>query len=165
MGKHKAFLSLGGNMGDRLQALQDASNELINRVGLILKSSSIYETDAWGVTDQPAFYNQVILVETELSPRELLSTILEIEKDLGRVRILKWGQRLIDIDILFYDNEIIEEEGLIVPHPYLHDRMFALAPLAEIDSQYVHPKIGKSLATLKSLCKDELEVRQLELAE
>ena len=103
----KTFLLLGGNLGDRKENLQKASDEIEERVGSLLDSSALYETEAWGLEDQPDFLNRVLLVETVLSPEELLFTCLEIEKDLGRVRKKHWGERLIDIDILFIDDRII----------------------------------------------------------
>ncbi|GAA4844260.1 2-amino-4-hydroxy-6-hydroxymethyldihydropteridine diphosphokinase [Algivirga pacifica] len=158
----KVFLLLGGNMGDRLQMLQRAKETLEKEVGSLLKASSVYETAAWGKTDQPSFYNQVLFMETALSPQALLETVLGVEQALGRERLEKWGARLIDIDILFYDNQQVDQEHLKIPHPFIQERRFTLEPLCELDKDWVHPVFDKTLKTLLEECQDTLPVMLVE---
>jgi 2-amino-4-hydroxy-6-hydroxymethyldihydropteridine diphosphokinase len=155
------FLLLGSNLGDRGTYLQKAVTLIETDLGPVSKKSSIYETAAWGKTDEPNYLNQVICVNTELSARQVLEKVLNIENKLGRVREEKWGSRIIDIDILFYGQDIIREPGLIVPHPELHNRMFTLAPLNEIAPDLQHPVFKKSIFNLKSELKDNLIVKKL----
>ncbi len=151
------FLGLGTNMGDRLQNLALANQFLEENVGTIIQSSSIYLTEAWGLKDQPAFYNQVIQIDSRLVPMEILERVLQIEKEMGRIRRQKWDRRIIDIDILFYGREIIQTPKLIVPHPFFQDRNFVMAPMAEIAPEFVHPNLKKSIAELLSSSNDPLE--------
>jgi len=151
------YLLLGSNLGDRFQNLAEARD----RIGSIQASSSIYVTRAWGNTHQPDFYNQVIEIDTQLTPEELLKTILKIEASMGRVRDEKWGARIIDIDILFYRNKIIDTEGLIVPHPEIKNRRFTLIPLREITNM-IHPVLRKTIDELLKDCQDPLEVTRLQ---
>lgn len=155
---NKVFFSIGTNLANREQNLSNAIEQIIGQVGPLINVSSIYETKAWGVENQPDFLNQVLLVDTALSPRETLKTILQIEDDLGRVRTRKWFTRLIDIDILFYEDFIIQEKDLIIPHPYIQERNFVLAPLVEIAPNFYHPVLKKSIADLYIDCKDPLPV-------
>ena len=155
---HTTFLLLGSNLGKRAQVLKNAATIINNKIGKVKTYSSIYETLAWGNEDQPAFLNQVITVETSLSPQELLITINQIEDDLGRIRHEKWGERLIDIDILYYDDTIISSKELTVPHPEISNRKFTLIPLVEITPDFIHPVIGKTQKELLTDCSDELEV-------
>ncbi len=157
---HKVYLLLGSNLGDRVGVLLKAQQEISARVGTVIKSSSIYETLAWGIENQPAFLNQVLLIETFLTPQELLITINKIEQDLGRIRHQKWGERLIDIDILYYENQIIDEEHLKIPHPEIINRRFTLVPLVEIAADFVHPALDKTQEELLEVCRDELEVKK-----
>jgi 2-amino-4-hydroxy-6-hydroxymethyldihydropteridine diphosphokinase len=130
-----AYIALGTNMGDRYRNLVDAIHLLKEEVDIsLVKSSSIYETVPVGYTDQDDFLNMVISIRTTLTPYELLEVCLRIEKDLGRKREIKWGPRIIDLDILLYNQENIEAENLVVPHPRMHERAFVMAPLLEIDS-------------------------------
>ena len=153
-----AWLLTGGNMGDRLRNLTSA-NELINQhCGEVIFASSIYETEAWGKTDQPSFLNQVLQIQTGLEPKQLLKKILSIEKKLGRFRKEKNGPRTIDIDILLFDDAIIKEPSLEVPHPRMQDRRFALTPLAEIAPRLLHPLYKKTISQLLADCTDPLEV-------
>ncbi len=157
---HSAILLLGSNLGNRKEILEFASNMLLEQVGKITSSSSIYETLAWGIEDQPAFLNQVVITDTKLAPRELLLLINKIEKELGRVRHQKWGERLIDIDILYYDSLIINTENLVVPHPEIANRRFTLVPLVELVPKFEHPVLSKTQSDLLESCKDELEVKK-----
>ncbi len=153
-----AFLCLGGNLGNREENLKSAINSLGKKVGTITKVSSIYETASWGNTDQPAYLNQVLEINTELSSKELLAVCLEVEKELGRTRNIKWENRLIDIDILFFNTEIIDLPELKIPHPLLHQRAFVLKPLNEIASEYLHPILKQSVKQLFENCNDQLKV-------
>lgn len=156
---HVLILSLGGNIGDVEASFNDAIAELEQSVGNVEKKSSIYKTAAWGVENQPDFINQVLLLNTILEPLDCLHYILNIEQKLGRVRNgEKWQQRPIDIDILFYDQEVIDLPDLKVPHPYLHKRNFILYPLAEISPKFVHPQLNMDILALKNRCIDELKV-------
>ena len=143
-----AYLSTGSNMGNRAEMLEKANVLLEKKAGRLLALSKVVETPAWGKTDQPDFLNQVVKLETSLSPQELLNVILGIEKQLGRNRVEKWGPRSIDIDILFYDYEIIDEPGLQIPHPWMHERLFVLEPMCEIAPDFVHPVLNKTIAKL-----------------
>ena len=157
---HTTFLLLGSNLGEREYVLEKAATTIETKIGKVKTYSSIYETMAWGNEDQPAFLNQVIVVETSLNPEDLLVQINSIEKDLGRVRHEKWGERLIDIDILYFDDVIIDTEKLTIPHPEIVNRKFTLIPLAEIAADFVHPLINKKQKELLQNCKDELEVKR-----
>lgn len=154
----KAYLLIGGNLGDRKNNLQKAIALINEQCGSITKSSSLYETAAWGLTDQPSFLNQALEISTSLNARQLMRKILNIEKEMGRVRQEKLGPRLIDIDILFFNNEIHNLHFLKIPHPEIQNRRFVLAPLAEIDPQLEHPVLKKTVAQLLEECPDNLEV-------
>ena len=156
---NKAFLLTGGNLGDRLKNLDQASQLLEKYCGGIIKRSSVYETAAWGKTNQSNFLNQVLEIETALTPELLINEILKIEHLMGRERTEKYGPRSIDIDILFFNQKIINEEGLIIPHPELQNRRFVLIPLAEIAPNLYHPILKKNIVQLLKDCKDDLEVR------
>jgi 2-amino-4-hydroxy-6-hydroxymethyldihydropteridine diphosphokinase len=158
---NRALLSLGSNVGDRLQHLHDAKRLLEMKDCITWKRSSVYETEAWGNTEQAAFYNAVLDTETELSARELMNKILEIEKSLGRIRTGKWAPRTIDIDILFFNKEIIHEEHLTIPHPHLHERKFVLVPLDEIVPDLMHPILNKTVSELLGELKDSLQVKMV----
>jgi 2-amino-4-hydroxy-6-hydroxymethyldihydropteridine diphosphokinase len=155
-----AYLLTGGNIGNRLVSLQQACMKIEKQAGIVLQKSAVYETAAWGVTDQNLFLNQVLLVSTSLPPEELLHTLLHIEQELGRKRIVKMGPRIIDIDILFYNNEIISTPVLTVPHPQIANRRFVLTPLNEIAPCFVHPGLQKTIAELLEICPDNLEVKK-----
>ena len=125
-----------------------------NKVGPILQKSSLYQTAAWGLTDQADFINQVILLQTSLKPHEILEEIQAIEKAQGRERLITWGPRTLDLDILFIDQEIIQESDLQVPHPHIQDRKFILIPLHEIAADWIHPVFKKSAKELLMETKD-----------
>jgi 2-amino-4-hydroxy-6-hydroxymethyldihydropteridine diphosphokinase len=155
------YLSLGTNLGDREQNLFRAC-ELLTFKSIIIKiASSVYQTAAWGKTDQPDFLNQVIEVDTALNPYFLLKKINDIESDMGRVRFEKWGERLIDIDILYYNDEIISDEFLTLPHPEIQNRKFILEPLIEIAGAAIHPILSKTQNELHQFLDDDLSVNKL----
>lgn len=158
---NKAYLLTGGNEGDRFLHMQEARANIELICGQLLQVSSLYETEPWGNTDQPDFLNQVILIDTKLSPEELLRAILSIEKKGGRKRTVKNAPRTIDIDILFYNDLILEKPGLSIPHPRIADRRFVLEPLNEISPEFIHPVIGKTIHRLLLECKDELAVKKI----
>ena len=157
---NKAYLLTGGNTGLRAENLAKAATAIEANTGRILAISSIYETAAWGNTQQPAFLNQVLLIETKFSAAELLAAVLDIESSMGRVRRLKYDPRVIDIDILFFNTDIIEQPGLEVPHPRLQDRRFVLEPLVEIAPHYIHPVLNKTVFELLISCPDPLDVKK-----
>lgn len=156
-----AYLLIGGNLGVRLLNLQKAKAAIVEKIGKISTESSIYETAAWGIEDQPDFLNQVLEVMTELSPEELLVEIHLIEGELERKRLQKWGTRTMDIDILFYESQLVDTPSLKIPHPYLHKRRFTLVPLCELIPNFVHPVLHKTVERLLLECGDELEVKKL----
>lgn len=149
------LILLGANLGDRVNTLQRAADLMAERVGPVVRRSGLYETAPWGVTDQPSFLNQVLAVETGLEPAALLAQSQAIEEELGRIRHEKWGARVIDIDILYYDQLILRTETLTIPHPYLHQRRFTLVPLAEISPDFVHPVLKKTTLELLGEVSDE----------
>jgi 2-amino-4-hydroxy-6-hydroxymethyldihydropteridine diphosphokinase len=151
-------LLLGTNLGDRISNLTIAKSKLEEFLGSIEISSKIYQTSAWGKTVQNAFLNQIVVINYSGYCLTALDRILSIEAELGRIRNEKWGERVIDIDILFFGDRIISESRLQVPHPYLHLRNFTLQPLKEIGEQWVHPKLGKTIVELCSECPDTLAV-------
>lgn len=157
----EVYLLLGSNLGDRMMQVRDAADLIAKNVGKIIVRSACYETASWGNTDQPDFINQVMLVRTELTAREVLDQVLAIEVSLGRVRHEKWGSRLIDIDILFYGGGIISEPDLVVPHPHLHERAFVLVPLEEIAPDLIHPVLKQSVSELARNLDDGLLVKRI----
>lgn len=156
------YLLTGGNMGDKKRQLEQAARSIENKCGKIVHTSPLFETDAWGKTDQPSFYNQALMINTPLPAIELLHTILLIENSMGRRRFEKYGPRVIDIDILLFNDEFIQLPNLKIPHPELVNRRFALAPLNAIAPEVVHPVLKKTIAVLLQECPDQLEVRKLE---
>lgn len=157
------YLCLGGNIGDREKAIDLALLKISEQVGEIISRSEIYETEAWGVINQQAYLNQCIEVETKFTSIELINALLFIEKDLGRKRTINqtYEPRTIDIDILFFNDDIVQLPQLIVPHPRLHLRKFVLIPLHEIAPNYLHPLLNKTIFNLLNICEDISEVKQL----
>jgi 2-amino-4-hydroxy-6-hydroxymethyldihydropteridine diphosphokinase len=155
-----AYLLIGGNLGDRAAYLQTALKRIEETCGAISHYSSIYETAAWGNTNQPAFYNQAIKLDTALSPEALLQALLAIELDMGRVREEKYGPRTIDLDILMINNIVVDTPMLTIPHPQLHNRRFALLPLNEIAPALHHPVLDKTIHELLLNCPDTLDVQK-----
>lgn len=155
------YLIIGGNIGDRKGFLTRATEEIQSRIGDIETQSAIYETAAWGITDQQNFLNQVLRVCTKLSAEKVMEQIQKIESVLGRERTIKFGPRTIDIDILFYNQDIIRTERLTVPHAEMQRRLFVLEPLCEIAPDFEHPILKKSVKDLLDDCEDKLEVRRL----
>lgn len=157
-----AYLSLGTNLGDRNRFLQEARGLLEDTNTRIIAHSSVYETEPWGNDGQPAYLNQVVAVHTVLSPVNLLNHILSVEIKLGRVRTERWGSRTIDIDILYFGEDVIEQQFLQIPHPRLHLRNFTLYPLAELAPDYTHPVLKKTNRQLLAESTDPLKVSLLE---
>lgn len=143
----RVFIALGSNLGDRAGNLRKAA-ALIERQTRVISVSPFYETEPWGDTGQGPFINAVIEVRTQLGPAELLSSLKSIEEEMGRKPERRWGPRLIDLDIIFYGDKIIEKEGLKIPHPGAHERAFVLVPLNDIAPEFIHPSLGKTISVL-----------------
>ena len=142
------YIAFGSNIGDRGAAIEEALNLIEQNEMKIVKRSKIYETEPYGYVDQPSFLNGAVEVETNLSCRDVLERLLSIENQIGRVREFKWGPRIIDLDIIFYNNEIYDEEDLKVPHPDMQNRDFVLKPLNDLCPDYVHPILGNTIREL-----------------
>jgi 2-amino-4-hydroxy-6-hydroxymethyldihydropteridine diphosphokinase len=155
------FLLLGSNLGNRELYLQKAIDLIELDIAPVIKRSAIYLTQSWGKTDEPDYLNQVIEIKTTSNAQEVLDKVLAIEIILGRQRQVKWGSRTIDIDILFYGDKVINQPGLVVPHPELHKRRFTLVPLAQIAPKFVHPILEKNILQLKNELIDDLVVKKL----
>jgi 2-amino-4-hydroxy-6-hydroxymethyldihydropteridine diphosphokinase len=156
-----SYLLIGGNQGDRLARLATARDYIMAAGGDIQLASALYETAAWGKTDQPDFVNQALKVATSQEAPAWLLTLLGIEEKMGRRRQEKYGPRIIDIDILFFNNSILREPQLTIPHPEIQNRRFALTPLEEIAPFLIHPVLGKSIRELLAECTDTLAVKQI----
>jgi 2-amino-4-hydroxy-6-hydroxymethyldihydropteridine diphosphokinase len=152
--KSNIYILLGSNLGDREQHLSKAREKIQKAGCTITLTSSIYQTSPWGKTNQPDFLNQVICITTKFNALELLGILLQIETALGRIRSEKWGERTIDLDILFYDNQVIAREDLTIPHPGISSRRFTLVPLCEISAEFIHPVLQENLKTLLEKCPD-----------
>ena len=155
---NEVYLQLGSNIGDRLDNLDQSIKIITERIGNVLENSNVYESTPWGVENQRNFLNQVIFVKSNFDPYTILDLVLQIEKDMGRIRIEKWGERIIDIDILFIDDLIIESENLCIPHEFIAKRKFVLQPMCEIASGFIHPKLNKTISQILEECIDEEKV-------
>ncbi|MDX1935930.1 MAG: 2-amino-4-hydroxy-6-hydroxymethyldihydropteridine diphosphokinase [Flavihumibacter sp.] len=151
-----SYLLIGGNLGNRPQNLANAIIAIKEQCGIITRLSPIYETAAWGNTNQPSFLNQALALDTQLEPEQLLQQLLAIETSMGRIRSEKFGPRTIDIDILLYGSAVISTGNLTVPHPHLPNRRFALLPLVTIAPHYLHPQLNMTITALLQQCNDDL---------
>ncbi|MFN0082330.1 MAG: 2-amino-4-hydroxy-6-hydroxymethyldihydropteridine diphosphokinase [Ferruginibacter sp.] len=155
------YLLLGSNLGNSAQVLADATKEIELQLGSVQKSSSLYRTAAWGYEDQPDFINQIIVITSVFNAATVLTKTQDIEKKLGRIRTFKNAARVIDIDILFFNSEIINTQTLTVPHPQVQNRRFVLIPLAEVAPLYQHPLLKKTPKELLLICPDNLNVQNI----
>ena len=166
----KAYIGIGSNLGDREANCADALNAMREAGITVISASSAHETEPWGVTDQPMFINMAAEISTSLSPLELLGVLKRIESGAGRVHTKRYGPRVLDLDILLYDDVVLEAPGLSVPHPRLHERAFVLEPLCSIAADVVHPVLGERIDTLARRARERLgpdfatAVRRLEEA-
>lgn len=157
---HLAYLLIGSNLGDKTTYLKNAGSYIQQQCGQIVKQSSFYETEPWGFTEQPSFLNQALCIQTELAPAQLMHTLLQIESSMGRTRKLKMGPRIIDLDILQIDQQIVDTPLLQLPHPAMHLRRFALIPMEEIAPQLIHPQFNKTITQLLAECTDQTDVQK-----
>ena len=157
----EAYLLLGSNMGNRKLNLEIAIAAISQQFGVLIAESSVYETAAWGKTDQPSFLNQAVMVKSNLPALQILKAILAIEKNMGRVRLEKWGQRLIDIDLIFYGEEVMSTIELTLPHSEMHKRKFVLVPLNEIAPSFQHPIFKQKISKILFNLNDDLPVNQI----
>ena len=158
---NNTYLLLGSNMGNSIELLSTAIEQIEKKIGTLSLRSDLYATAAWGNASQPDFLNQVIKVATNLEAAKTLEKILSIEKKMGRIRTIKNAPRIIDIDILFFNNEIINRSDLIVPHPEIQNRRFVLIPINEIAPQMIHPVLNKTIEQLLLQCPDQLAVKKI----
>lgn len=159
---NEAYLIIGGNLGNKQKNIAQAKKLIEEKAGRIVAASSIYETEPWGNVAQPEYYNQVLKINTALISLQLLQCVLHIECTLGRVRTIKYGARVMDIDILFFNDEVQDTAALTLPHPQLQNRRFVLQPLAEIAPELVHPVLKKTITQLLNACADALQVKKID---
>ena len=158
----KLYVLLGGNLGNKRQVFSEARTRLNKQVGLITAQSGIYETEPWGFQSDDIFWNQALEIATALSPEEVLHQTQQIETELGRIRKAnQYDSRVIDIDILFFGDQIIKTETLIIPHSRIQERKFALVPLCEIAAELIHPVFQKSIRQILNECTDPLKVEKV----
>ena len=158
-----AYLLAGTNLGDRLSNLLSARKKITGSIGEIISMSHIYETEPWGFESDNSFYNQAFCIRTDLPVSTILELIHKIEKEAGRTRTSgRYTDRTLDIDILMFGDKIVKARNLIIPHPFLHLRRFALAPMAEISPDVIHPVFNKSISQLLVNCDDKIRVKKLE---
>lgn len=155
------FLLLGGNLGNRFAHMFSAISMIDGQIGRIRSSSSFYLTEPWGVKNQPWFLNFVLEIETAMTAHALLDSLKGIEDRLGRIPAEKWGPRILDVDILLYNNQVVDVPGLAIPHKHLHERRFVLEPLNEVAPELIHPLLDQKVSDLLSLCSDQSLVYKL----
>ena len=159
-----AYIGVGSNLGEPAQNIEKAKSLLVAKSGIkLLQTSSLYETEPWGVKEQPRFVNAVWHIETTLTPSQLFMTLKEIENSLGRKKVLRYGPRVIDLDILLYDELIYQDVNLTIPHPKIPERSFVIFPLCEIAPDIIHPLYNVTIAALKSNLRDLLGITPLPL--
>lgn len=158
---NEVYLLTGGNMGNRREFLEKAAAAVGRKIGPIVRTSSIYQTDAWGMEEQASFLNQVLEVHTRLEAPAVLQQILDIETELGRKRDKRYGPRTIDIDILLFNDLVLQKPGLTLPHPRMQERRFVLEPLAELIPDRMHPVLKKTISQLLADCTDPLTVNKM----
>ncbi|MEC8679315.1 MAG: 2-amino-4-hydroxy-6-hydroxymethyldihydropteridine diphosphokinase [Bacteroidota bacterium] len=153
------FLGLGSNQGDRELNLKNSIKLLNSRVGKVLNTSAIYESEPWGVKNQNYFLNQVVEIETHIDPNDLLNICKNIEYYMGRKPEIRWGKRVIDIDILYYQSKIINQEKLIIPHKLMHERNFVMIPLNDLNENHLHPILKITNKEILNKCIDSCNVK------
>lgn len=159
---NKVVLLLGGNLGNRFENMRQAEESVSKRIGPIVQKSEIYETQSWGFDDKRYFLNRVVVVETDKEKMEVLSIIQAIEIECGRIRnAVRWGSRSMDIDILFFNTEIIRTDNLIIPHEQIPNRRFTLIPLMEIMPKFIHPELQMTIKELFEGCPDKSVVKKI----
>ena len=152
------YIQLGSNVGERHSYIKESLLQIEKILGTIICESKTYESSPWGVTEQRNFLNKVISVKSDFSAKDALKTLQNIENNLGRKRTEKWGERTIDLDILFYNNQTINTKELTIPHPHIQDRKFVLIPFAEMNGKFIHPTLKKDIFALLKECKDTEKV-------
>lgn len=155
------YLLTGSNMGNSAEHLHAARQNIRHKLGIVTNASSMYKTAPWGNTNQQDFLNQVLELQTEVTPENVLETILQIEQEMGRTRLYKWEPRIIDIDILFASDVVMQTPELAIPHPLLHERRFTLVPLCEIAPEFIHPVLHKTIRQLLDACSDDSLVEKM----
>ncbi len=160
--KKMTYLSLGSNIGDAKKNIDLATSLIAEKLGKIEEISSYYETAAWGNPNQADFLNIVLSVKTDLNPDAILFETQQIESVMGREPADKWSPRIIDIDILFIENELVNKKNLVIPHPLLHERNFVLLPMMELSPEFLHPVLNQTIEDIYMECKDECDVIMLE---